>query len=503
MNVDSSMCASSGNAVHWNQLDWPKHQRHVRRLQARIVKATREGRWGKVKALQWLLTHSFSGKALAVKRVTENEGRKTPGVDQVTWKTPKAKLKAIESLKRRGYEPQPLRRVYIPKANGKQRPLGIPTMEDRAMQALHLLALEPVAETTADPNSYGFRPERSTADAIEQCFLALSKGDSAEWVLEGDIKGCFDHINHDWMREHVRMDKRVLQKWLKSGYVENRILYPTEAGAPQGGIISPTLANMTLDGLENLLAKRFARKKRAGKYQHFKVNLIRYADDFIITGDSKEQLENEVRPLVEQFLRERGLTLSPEKTCVTHIEDGFDFLGQNLRKYGGKLFIMPSKKNVKAFMENVRGSIRANKSASQVNLIGLLNPVIRGWANYHRHIVANRVFGRADFEIWKRLWQWARRRHPDKSCAWVRKRYFRHAGKGSWTFTAVTEGRTVDGQPVWLKVARATDAKIRRHIKIRADANPFDRQWHQYFLERKFQKRFGITRREAGVTPSR
>src|SRR5664279_4253645 len=182
MNMDSSMCASSGKALAWDQLDWSKHQRHVKRLQARIVKATREGRWGKVKTLQWLLTHSFSGQALAVKRVTENQGKNTPGVDRVTWRTPAAKLKAIGSLQRRRYRPQPLRRVYIPKANGKQRALGIPAMKDRAMQALYLLALEPVAETTGDPNSYGFRPERSTADAVKQGFNALCRECSAPWI---------------------------------------------------------------------------------------------------------------------------------------------------------------------------------------------------------------------------------------------------------------------------------------------------------------------------------
>src|SRR5208282_6787970 len=259
MNVDSSMCASSGKASHWEQINWAKCERQVGRLQARIVKATREGRWGKVKTLQRLLTCSFSGKALAVKRVTENQGRRTPGVDSVSWTTPAARLRAIGSLQRRGYRPLPLRRVYIPKANGKQRPLGIPTMKDRAMQALYLLALAPVAETTADPNSYGFRPERSTADALQQCFNTLCRGRSPQWVLEGDIKGCFDHISHDWMLQHVLTDKAMLQKWLKAGYIENRTLFPTEAGTPQGGIISPTLANLTLDGLEKLLSKQFPR----------------------------------------------------------------------------------------------------------------------------------------------------------------------------------------------------------------------------------------------------
>jgi RNA-directed DNA polymerase len=209
MNVDSSMCASSGKASHWDQLDWPKYERQVRRLQARIVKATREGRWGKVQTLQRLLTHSFSGKAWAVKRVTENQGKRTSGVDGKVWNTPAAKLKAVRSLQYHGYKPLPLRRVYIPKANGKQRPLGIPTMKDRAMQALYLLALEGIAETNADPNSYGFRPERSTADAITQCFQVLSRKCSPRWVLEGDIKGCFDHISHEWMLQNVPVGQCV------------------------------------------------------------------------------------------------------------------------------------------------------------------------------------------------------------------------------------------------------------------------------------------------------
>ena len=503
MNVDSSMCASSGKAAHWDQIDWPECERQVRRLQARIVKATREGRWNKVKTLQRLLTHSFSGKALAVKRVTENQGKRTPGVDRVTWLTPAAKLKALGSLHRRGYRPLPLRRVYIPKANGKQRPLGIPVMSDRAMQALYLLALEPIAETTADPNSYGFRPERSTADAIQQCFNTLCRGRSPQWVLEGDIKGCYDHISHEWMLRHVPTDKAVLRHWLKAGYVENRHLFPTEAGTPQGGIISPTLANLTLDGLEPLLAEHFPTEKwKDGKRWSPKVNLVRYADDFIITGDSRELLEKEVRPLVEAFLKERGLTLSPDKTHITHIDEGFDFLGENLRKYGGKPLVKPSQKNTHVFLEKVRGLIDANPSANQAVLIGLLNPVIRGWANYHRHCAATDTFHRVDHEIWQRLWQWARRRHPKKSRQWVKDRYFPALGQRAWTFAADTGQRTPEGQPIWLKLVYAGGTKIKRHIKIRQDANPLDSHWRSYFQERAFYKKFGIHRHQAGIQPS-
>ena len=331
MNATHLACASSGPAAQWEHINWPHCEREVRRLQARIVKATREGRQGRAKALQWLLTHSFCGRALAVKRVTHNQGKRTPGVDGVIWSTPAARYKAIGTLKRRGYQPQPLRRVYIPKANAKLRPLGIPTMRDRAMQALYLLALLALAETTGDPNSYGFRPQRSTADAINQCFRILAQKTSAAWVLEGDIRGCFDNISHEWMLEHIPIDQDVLRKWLTAGFVENRNLFPTEAGTPQGGIISPTLANLTLDGLERLLKATFRSKVVGGKRTNPKANLVRYADDFIITGHSKELLEDEVKPLVEQFLRDRGLQLSPEKTCITHIEQGFDFLGQNTR----------------------------------------------------------------------------------------------------------------------------------------------------------------------------
>ena len=491
MNATHLACASSGPAARWDTINWPHCEREVRRLQARIVKATREGRWGRAKALQWLLTHSFCGRALAVKRVTHSQGKRTPGVDGVIWGTPAARYKAIGTLKRRGYQPQPLRRVYIPKANGKLRPLGIPTMKDRAMQALYLLALLPLAETTGDPNSYGFRPQRSTADAINQCFRILAQKTSAEWVLEGDIRGCFDNISHEWMLEHIPTDKDVLSKWLKAGFVENRILFPTETGTPQGGIISPTLANLTLDGLERLLKAAFRLRRVKGKAHHPKVNLVRYADDFIITGNSKELLEGEVKPLVEQFLRDRGLQLSPEKTCITHIEQGFDFLGQNTRKYDGKLLTTPSKKNLHAFLEKVRTVIEENRTAKQEHLIWQLNPIIRGWANYHRHIVATRAFRKAEMVIWRCLWRWAKRRHPEKSVAWITQRYWHRLGRRRRSF-AVPEARTPSGEVVMARLVDPSETSIRRHVKVRADANPFDPHWRSYFEDRTIFKYSGV-----------
>lgn len=477
MSAASMACAPSGMA--WDGINWADVQRQVRRLQARIVKAIQAGKHNKAKALQWLLTHSFSGKALAVKRVTENKGKNTAGVDKVTWKTSEAKINAIASLRRRGYSTLPLRRVLIPKKNGpKTRPLGIPVMKCRAMQALHLLALEPIAETTADLNSYGFRPERSTADAGAQCFNALARKTNAEWVLEADIKGCFDNISHDWMIANIPTDKVILKKWLKAGYVYQNERFPTDAGTPQGGIISPVAANMTLDGLEAMLLEKFPKAKQTGR----KMNMVRYADDFIITGNSKEWLEQEVKPAVVEFLAERGLILSPEKTKITNITDGFDFLGWNLRKYNGKLLMKPSKANVKGHLDKIREVIKANKTAKQANLIRLLNPVLRGWANYHSHVVAKKTFARVDTTVWSMLWRWAVRRHPEKGARWIKLRYFKSRGTRNWVFS--TTEKKEDGTLREFNLFLESGTPIQRHVKIKADANPHDPKWAQYFESR-------------------
>jgi RNA-directed DNA polymerase len=279
MTAEFSAGAVSHIPTDWHSIPWKTVHETVRRLQARIVQATKAGKWHKVHALQHLLTHSFSGKALAVRRVTENPGKNTPGVDTVTWKDPESKWMAMHQMQQRGYKPQPLRRVYIPKPNGKKRPLGIPTMQDRAMQALYLQALDPIAETLADPNSYGFRKERGCADAMAQCATVLSNGTRPQWILEGDIKSCFDRISHNWLLSHIPMEKTILNKWLKAGYMDKSVLYPTEDGTPQGGIVSPVLANMALDGLERILRKKYPNSgARALKGKNKQVNMVRYAD---------------------------------------------------------------------------------------------------------------------------------------------------------------------------------------------------------------------------------
>ena len=474
----------------WHSIPWKKVLRVVRRLQARIVKALQEGRWGKVKALVYLLTHSFGGRALAVLRVVSNSGARTPGVDQQRWNTPQAKATAFHALTRRGYRAQPLRRVYIPKSNGKKRPLGIPTMRDRAMQALYLLGLDPIGETQADPNSYGFRLQRSCADALVQCHRLLCHPYSPRYVLEGDIKACFDQISHAWLLAHVPADRQVLAQWLKAGYLEKNVFFATTEGTPQGGIISPALANRTLDGLQALLARRFGATR--SQRERNRVHLVRYADDFIITGTSPTLLRYEVQPLVEHFLAERGLRLSHEKTSLTHVEDGLDFLGQRVRRYrDGKVLLRPSRRSVRTFLGGVRETIRvAGRSMTAGELIQELTPKIQGWALYHRHASSKRTFAYVDHQIHQALWRWARRRHRGQSARWVRRRYFcEHQGR-SWVFTG--ELSTRKGEPYRVVLMKAADVRIERHVLIQHGANPYDPEWERYFEER-LQARMAAT----------
>jgi len=313
--IISKEISASPDSAQWQSINWKAVEARVLKLQMRIAKATRDGKHGKAKALQWILTHSRSAKLLAVKRVSQNKGSKTPGIDGVIWNTDTRRMKAVNQLSRKAYQAKSLKRISIPKKNGKLRPLGIPCMFDRAQQALHLLALEPVSETLADPNSYGFRPNRSTADAIAQCFKCLALKKSAQWVLEGDIKACFDKIGHQWLMNNIAVDKRMLEQWLKSGFMDKGLFYRTDEGTPQGGVISPTLMLVTLAGLEQ-------RIKSAALQKGARANFIGYADDFVVTCASKEVLENDIKPLIAEFLAERGLTLSEEKTHITHISNG-------------------------------------------------------------------------------------------------------------------------------------------------------------------------------------
>jgi RNA-directed DNA polymerase len=456
----------------WEHIDWNKVKAVVNQLQIRIVKAIKAGDKNKLRGLQRLLARSFAAKLKAIKRVVSNRGKKTAGVDNIKWNTPARRWRAVKELNRREYEPLPLKRKYIPKSNGKMRPLGIPTMGDRAEQALEQSSLDPISECTADKHSYGFRMKRSVHDAIGACYNALRKSGSADWILEGDIKGCFDNFDHQWMLNNIPMNKSKLKKWLKAGYMEKGMLYPTPAGTPQGGIISPTLANMTLDGLESLLEKRFKKKE--------KVHYVRFADDFIITGVSRELLEDEIKPMVIEFLKERGLEFSETKTRISHINDGFDFLGFSIRKYKGKLLIKPAESNIKRFIGNIRQLIKSGNGITTNNLIYQLNPVIRGWGNFYRHVASGRTFSLLDHRIWEATWRWANRRHPNKGKRWIKRKYYQTEGNRNWVF------REKDGKTSLFLLSRI---HFNMHVKIKADANPYDPDWKNYFNIRSFKSK--------------
>lgn len=468
----------------WSTYDWSTLQKHVFRLQVRIAKAEREGRRGKVRALQRLLTCSFAAKCLAVKRVVSSSGSKSPGLDNVVWRTDTQKTQAILNLKRQGYTPKPLKRIYIPKGPGSwnTRPLSIPTMKDRAMQALHLLSLEPIVEERADPNAYGFRQKRSAQDAMQQGFKALSKRTCARWVLEGDIQQCFDRINHQWLLNNIPMDKTILSKFLKSGYVEHQKFHPTDKGCAQGGVISPALTILALSGLEKLTLPESRHQK-----EREKINMIAYADDFIVTANSKEVLEKRILPLLVERLQTVGLELSMRKTKITSIEDGFDFLGFHFRKYQGKLLIKPSKVNIRRFLKAIKIVIKKSAALPTDKLIYALNSRLTGWVNYYRSSVASQVFSMIDSEIFKALRRWAFKRHARKGKRWIVKKYFTRLGGENWRFYCMIKDKNGDQKHLYLK--NATDTKIRRHIKIKSDANPFNPLYKEYFIQREQQRK--------------
>ena len=464
----------------WRSIPWATIEMQVNKLQSRITKAAKEGKKNVTKKLQHLLTNSFFAKLLAVRKVTTNKGKNTSGIDKQLWSTPASKLKGALSLKRKGYKANPLRRTYIEKkGKKKKRPLGIPTIYDRAIQALYAMALDPIAEATADKVSFGFRKKRGTHDAATHIFTYLRVKNSAQWILEGDIKGCFDNINHQWMLNNIPMDKRILQQFLKAGFVYHKRLFPTKEGTPQGGIISPTLANMTLDGIEGKIKEKYWTNKKGtidSDYNKHKVNYTRYADDFVVTAESKEILLD-IKHIIEDHLRQRGLTLSEEKTLITHIDQGFDFLGWNFRKFKGKLITKPSKDSLKNICTKIRDTIKCYRTAKQDILIRRLNPIITGWANYHRSTAAKQAFSKVDYEVFQSLWRWAKRRHPNKSMQWIKDRYWGKDKLRDWIFR---------NEKVTLKFASHT--RIFRHFIIKFNANPYLFTDKLYYIAREKQR---------------
>jgi RNA-directed DNA polymerase len=475
----------------WNAIAWPRLTRCTFKLQKRIYQASARGDTRAVHKLQRLLLRSRAAVCLAVRQVAqENHGKRTAGVDGLSSLTDRQKLGLVSKLLDKPLVPKarPVRRVWIPKpGKTEKRPLGIPVMEDRARQALAKMALEPEWEAKFEPHSYGFRPGRSCHDAIEAIFAQVKS--VPKFVLDADIAKCFDRINHkallDKLGTFAEM-RRAIRAWLKAGTMDGGQLFPTAAGTPQGGVISPLLANIALHGFATAIEDAFRqfRYPPGQRRVPWKPAVIRYADDFVVFHRDREALER-AREIAAEWLEGMGLEMKPSKTRVTHTLDaldgvaGFDFLGFNTRQYrrgvtrcvrsthgvpvGFTPSIRPSAESQRRFQAKVREIIRANKNVDQAGLIRRLNPVIRGWGNYFSAVVSKDVFQKMDMHIFQKLWQWAERRHPNKGRRWIAKRYWIGGDRG-WTFG-------IDGR---ITLHKLSDISVRRHVKVQSGRSPYD-----------------------------
>ena len=465
--------------THWSQINWSAVEATVRRLQGRIYRAAANGEVAKVKNLQQLLVRSLSAKLKAIRQVTqENGGKHTPGVDGVVCDTPEARLELLkDGLCLKGYRPKPVRRVYIPKSNGQKRPLGIPTVKDRCLQALVKLALEPEWESRFEANSYGFRPGRCTMDAITAIHTTLNRKDSSAWILDADITGCFDNIDHNALLARLPIFTTPIRRWLKAGAVELGHYTETTSGTPQGGVLSPLLANIALDGLERLFGAETASGKplkpshRRG--QNHKISLIRYADDLVASAPTRAVLEHYVLPKIKAFLGQRGLHLNEAKTRIVHVTDGFHFLGFEIRRFKDTLLTRPQKDKVIGHIRELKSYLRQHRQSPTGQVIRDLNPKIRGWANYYRFSAAKHTFSKVDNSVYWLLWRWAKRRHPNKPVKWVLKRYYRQVGNRQAVFS---QG---NAQILWHQ-----DTPITRFTKVTGKASPMNPDLKVYWEDR-------------------
>ena len=472
---------TNGRALpHWSQINWTAVEANVRHLQGRIYRAAAQEDHAQVKNLQKLLVRSMSAKLKAIRQVTqENSGKQTPGIDGVVCDTPQKRLALLQDgLRLKGYRPKPVKRCYIPKSSGGQRPLGLPTQKDRVMQALVKLALEPEWESRFEANSYGFRPGRCTMDAITALHTCMNRQGASQWVLDADIKGCFDHIDHTALLTRLPVFTTTIHRWLKAGVVELGQYTDTEAGTPQGGVASPLLANIALDGMERLFdgedTKGNPQRPSWKTGQNKGISLMRYADDLVVVAPSRTVLAQHVLPTLARFLADRGLHLSEAKTHIVHSTEGFNFLGFEIRRFPRALLTQPQKTKMLGHYRAITTYLHQHKQSPAVQVIHDLNPKMRGWGNYYRHCAAKRTFRKLDHMVWHALWRWAKRRHPNKSAQWVRQRYFRTVGPRQGVFTEAK------AQILWYQ-----DIPITRYPKVRGKSSPMNPALKAYWTQRE------------------
>ena len=483
----------------WLDIDWKAIKNSVRNLRRRIYRAKQNSQWNKVRSLMKLILRSYSNLLLSVQRVTqENQGRRRTGIDAHTAKTSVERVKLVKEML--GYslwQVKPAKKIYIPKAKDKPNQLGISMVKNRVAQAVVNNGLEPIWEAEFQTNSYGFGLGRSYHDALEKSWIRLQK-EKHTWILNADIKGAFENINHEYILTAIGEipGRELIKQWLKAGYVKAEIFQQTERGIPQGGIISPLLANIALDGMERLLAKyktvktyqcmkqstveEYTKQGKLDKY-----GFIRYADDFIITARREEDIKA-IIPTIEKWLSQRGLELNQDRTNLVHVEQGFNFLGFNLRQFKGSCFIVPQKEKVKELLAEIRAWLKGHPTSTQEAVISHLNSIIRGWGNYYRYGVSQRIFSYVDHQIWKSLWQWSLRRHSKrvgkqkgKGKEWVRKRYFKTLNGNKWTFA--TSRRNKHGKKETIAICQLAKTPIQGYVKIKGVALPDDPSLTKYW----------------------
>lgn len=471
---------AEGQASEWNLMPWDFIENSIRKLRQRIFRASREQKWNVVRSLMKLMLRSYFNLLMSVRKVTQkNQGKKTAGVDGEVTLTPKARMALVRSM---GcytlWKAKPARRIYIPKAGkpGQLRPLGIPTTRNRVGQAIVKNALEPCWEAQFEPNSYGFRPGKSIHDAIGQCWNYLNGNGRRPWILDCDLKRAFDKISHEHILNAIGQvpGRELIRAWLKAGYVEEDFFHETDSGTPQGGIISPLLLNVALHGLQQTLGPA--------------LGYVRYADDLIVCANTREQIET-AKSTIEEWLQPRGLTLHPEKTRIVHIDDGFNFLSFSVKRYKGKCLIKPQKEKVLAKLAELRSWLNKHKQAAAENVIRHFNKILPGWSNHYSHVVSSQVFSYVSHEIWKMLWKWCLRRHPNKGKDWVAKKYFSSHGNANWRFQANDGKNTI----YLFDVGSVT---IERHVKVKGAASPDDPTLQEYWRIREERRKARLRQRK-------